>query len=142
MKSVLILDDDDIVRESLMDFFEDRNWRVISAASAEEALEQLQKAPIQAAVVDIRLPGMGGDEFIYRANKHYPQMVFVIYTGSPEYQPVKEIVSLPNVSDKVFSKPARSLALLEDELTGQIDTVSPPKKEITNDTPSCHNSGH
>ena len=38
-RTVLILDDDDAVRENLVDFFEDCGWRVLSAANAEDAIE-------------------------------------------------------------------------------------------------------
>ena len=58
--SVLVLDDEGVVRESLADYFEDCGWRVWQAASAEEALELLASESPGGVLVDIRLPGMRG----------------------------------------------------------------------------------
>ena len=121
MKTILILDDDDAVRESLTDFFEDREWRVISAASAEAALEILTKETPDGAVVDIRLPGMDGNEFILEAIKKCPTMAYIVVTGSPEYSPPGKIAGFPEVSDMVFAKPVTSLSALEEALLKQIN---------------------
>jgi len=134
MKTVLILDDEDPVRESLMDFFEDRGWRVLAAASAEAALELLQRERVDGAVVDIRLPGMDGNAFIDTAGKAYPQLVFVICTGSPDYQPSNQVSLLSTVSDKVFLKPVADLYLLADELSELIkDNRSHTRQGVDNE---------
>ena len=50
---MLILDDDQAVRESLVDYFNDQEWRVLSAATAEEALKVLERETAAGAVMDI-----------------------------------------------------------------------------------------
>jgi DNA-binding NtrC family response regulator len=120
MKTILILDDDDAVRESLVDFFEDREWRVVSAASAEAALEMLTVEKPDGAVVDIRLPGMDGNAFILAAVEKRPAMAYVIVTGSPEYSLPGDVAGLSGVSHLVFSKPIADLPALEKALLDQI----------------------
>ena len=121
VQNILILDDDSGVRESLTDFFEDREWKVLTAATAEEAIEILGKENLEAAIVDIRLPGIDGIEFIRRTFKSYPSMAFIICTGSTEYNPPKDILSIHQVSRNIFSKPIFDLTNLEKELFCQIE---------------------
>ncbi len=120
--TVLILDDDEVVRESLVDFFEDRGWRVLPTATAEDAVEVLAHETPDGALVDIRLPGMDGNAFMHAACAAHPNLACVICTGSPEYQPPGEVASLPQVSRRVFAKPLHDLAALEAELRQQMET--------------------
>ncbi len=117
---LLILDDDNAVRESFVYFFEDRGWKVMSANNAEVALELVTDNIPDGAIVDIRLPGMDGNSFIYAMNKTHPNVACVICTGSPEYHLPSNISILPQVSDKVFDKPVEDIGELEDELLSLI----------------------
>ena len=121
MKTVLILDDDDAVRDSLMAFFEDRGWRVLPAASGEEALKIMESETPDGALVDIRLPGMDGNEFIRRARRRCSCLAYVIITGSPEYQLPEDVLAMSRVSEKVFAKPVIKLDRIETALLRQID---------------------
>ncbi|PCH61150.1 MAG: response regulator, partial [Gammaproteobacteria bacterium] len=67
MNTILILDDEDVVRQSFVDYFEDNLWRVVQAETAEQALDLLETEQPEVALVDIRLPGIDGDEFIREA---------------------------------------------------------------------------
>jgi DNA-binding NtrC family response regulator len=120
-QTVLILDDDEVVRESLVNFFEDREWRVLSAVTAEDALDTLKHESADGAIVDIRLPGMNGDAFMRAVGEAHPTLACVICTGSPEYRTPKTVAALPQVSEKMFTKPVPDLAALEDELHRQIE---------------------
>ena len=66
-RSILIVDDEETIRQSLIDYFEDRLWRVIEAESGEAALKMLDSESPPGAIVDIRLGGMFGDTFIREA---------------------------------------------------------------------------
>lgn len=123
MKKILILDDDQAVRESFVDYFEDCLWQTIQAGSAEEALKILEIESPLAALVDIRLPGMDGNEFIRKASRQKPEMAFVVCTGSPEYVVPPDLLELPCVSSRLFKKPVTGLIDLENELIRIIDSI-------------------
>ncbi len=127
VKTILILDDDDAVRMSLAEFFEDRGWNPMQAASGEDALNLLAESAPDAAVVDIRLGEVSGDVFIRKAQKIRPELKYVVYTGSPEYKLAQDLSTLPPVSDKVFVKPLALLTTLEEEVLRMI--ASKPKSE-------------
>lgn len=111
--SILIVDDELYIRQSFIDYFEDRDWLVFDAESGETALELLKTRISSAAIVDIRMTGMDGETFIRNASKKYPDMIFVICTGSPEYEPAEDIRQCPNVSTQVFGKPVTNIDTLE-----------------------------
>lgn len=123
-RSVLVLDDEVVVRESLADFFEDRGWRVWQAASAEAALDLLASEPPGGVLVDIRLPGMRGDAFIREAHRLHPALAFVIVTGSPELcrggAGKTYVQDLPATFPRIFEKPVTDLAELERTLAQHI----------------------
>ncbi len=127
-QTVLILDDDEAVRESLMYHFEDRGWRVLLAVTAEEALDVLAHETPDGAVVDIRLPGMDGNDFIREVCRRNINMACVICTGSPQYRPPDDITTLPQVSEQVLAKPVVDLAELEESLRRQIEKYSYKKE--------------
>lgn len=117
---ILILDDDDAVRESFQYYFEDLGWDVRVAETAERALEVVQQDPPGGVVVDIRLPGMDGNSFIIELEKSHPNVACVICTGSPKYQPPESVVSRPQVFDRIFSKPVTDLPQFADSLKQHI----------------------
>ncbi len=98
MKSILILDDEQAVRQSFVDYFEDKLWLPVQAESGELALELLKEQSVAAAIVDMRLPGMDGNSFIREACRRGHSMAFVICTGSPEYHVPDDMLARPCVS--------------------------------------------
>ena len=61
---LMIIDDEDMIRKSLTVYFEDVGWEVVSFRTSEEALAYLSSGKPDYAIVDLRLPGMTGLEFI------------------------------------------------------------------------------
>jgi len=119
-KTVLIVDDETYIRQSLVDHFEDHLWQTISAESGEQALALLEKFRPDGAIVDIRLGGMDGNEFIRQAHQHRPHMVFVICTGSPEYYIPPDLAKLPCLSTTIYTKPVSNMMVLNQELLSLI----------------------
>lgn len=116
MKKILILDDDTSVRHSLVKFFEDLEYKVLAVKSAEEALVVVEKEQIDQAIVDLRLPGISGDEFIQKVYDKYENMIFVIHSGSINYNIPFDFKTMPRLSDHVFQKPIIDLFYLYNEL--------------------------
>lgn len=106
---VLVVDDEEMIRESLAAYFESRGARVVKAGSAEEALAILSETEIESAVVDIRLPGMNGNEFMYRAHSLRPNMRIVIHTGSVDYVVPGDVLEAGVRPVAVFQKPVFDL---------------------------------
>ncbi len=122
--TLLILDDEEAIRESLVEYFEDRDWHVVSARSAEAAFEIMADMSPDGAIVDIRLPGMDGNGFIRKVSQSHPRLACIICTGSPEYIFPDDIAALPQVSEELFSKPIDVMSVLEKTLLEMIEKMN------------------
>lgn len=82
-RSVLVVDDEKLIRWSLSEGLR-KDYSVVTAASAEEALAYLARIPVDLVITDLRMPGMHGLEFIDLLRSHRPDLkVFAIsaYAG-------------------------------------------------------------
>jgi DNA-binding NtrC family response regulator len=109
---VLIIDDEISLLKSLIAFLEDEDFDVIGATSGEEGLEILERSRIDAAIVDMRLPGMDGNETIIRAYHLQPDLRFIIHTGSTDYRLPSVLREIGIDSGAIFLKPLPDLTVL------------------------------
>ena len=116
MIKILALDDDLQVRDSLVHHLEDADFDVLEADSAESALELLKIETVSLAIVDLRLPGMDGIEFIKEARDRFPGLKFIIYTGSLNFHVPSDIGPPEIVSGTLFQKPLLDLDEMTDEI--------------------------
>jgi len=63
--TVLVVDDDEDIRESLMDFLEDNGYQPVGARSGHEALEKLRASDLRPCIIilDLMMPVMDGRAF-------------------------------------------------------------------------------
>jgi len=78
---ILVVDDEHSVRDSLENWFRKDGHDVRSAANGSEALEALEGGSFDAAVVDIKMPGMDGVELQERIHRLDPQMAIIMITA-------------------------------------------------------------
>ena len=83
---ILVVDDEDIVRDSLRDWLDGVGYDVAAAASAEDALEILNKKKFNIMIADLVMPGMNGIELMKEAKKIYPTLAAVIITAHATIQ--------------------------------------------------------
>ena len=110
--SILIIDDEPSIRESLTEFLQDFDFEVHTAESAEEALEMISNHDFKAAVVDLRLPGMSGESMILKAHALRPNMAFLIHTGSVDYRISDALREIGVTAEHLFLKPLPDMTLL------------------------------
>jgi DNA-binding NtrC family response regulator len=78
---ILIVDDELIVRDSLMKWFREDGYRSDSAENAAVALKKLQAAPWNLMLVDIKMPGMDGIELLQRVRETNKDVAIIIVTA-------------------------------------------------------------
>lgn len=82
-KVILLVDDDEPVRGMLAMGIASLGHRVLTAGSAEEALETARQNPdLNLAVIDIRMPGMSGVELAGKLRELHPALRTLFCTGS------------------------------------------------------------
>lgn len=78
---ILIVDDDEGIRDLLSNFLPLEGYQVKAAADGPEALEFLREEPFDLALTDLKMPQMSGLEFISRARQIDPTLCLVMMTG-------------------------------------------------------------
>ncbi|GMV40615.1 MAG: sigma-54-dependent Fis family transcriptional regulator [Myxococcales bacterium] len=79
--SVLIVDDELSVRDSLSSWFRKDGYRVRTAANATDALHAIQESAWDVALLDIKMPGMDGIELQEHIHKSAPGTVVIMITA-------------------------------------------------------------
>ena len=106
---ILVVDDDDSVRNSLAGFLEDYDYKVKSSSSAEDALALIRHEPFDVAIIDLRLPEMDGEELIKTIYDERYQIRFLIHTGSYAFRLTPILMAIGMRADHVFHKPQVNL---------------------------------
>lgn len=78
---VLVVDDDSSTRRTLKLIFEKNGYRVATAESGREALENARGRRFNLALLDVRLPDVEGIDLIASLKEMHPQMAVIIITG-------------------------------------------------------------
>ncbi len=79
--SILIVDDESVVRDSLGKWLEEEGYNVDTASSAHEALLKLPRQRWDLALLDIKMPGMDGLELHRKLREVDPNLIVIIMTG-------------------------------------------------------------
>ncbi|SLM32507.1 Two component, sigma54 specific, transcriptional regulator, Fis family [Desulfamplus magnetovallimortis] len=79
--SLLFVDDQKQILSSMKRIFFDEDYSLYTASDAENALDLLEKNEIHAALIDLKMPGMDGQELLKRMMSDYPQIMVVMVTG-------------------------------------------------------------
>ncbi|MDF7823282.1 response regulator [Pontiellaceae bacterium B12227] len=109
---VLVVDDEPAIRDSLSAFLDDYGFNTSNCGSTEEARELMMEQPFDVCIVDLRLPGLSGEDLIRLASKRFPGQRYIIHTGSISYNLPEELKALGMRPEHVFHKPIRVLTLL------------------------------
>jgi DNA-binding NtrC family response regulator len=76
-KTVLIVDDDEGMRETLTAVLK-REYRILRAATGEAALQMMEKEDVDLMLLDVRLPGINGFEVLKITKENYPYVEVIV----------------------------------------------------------------
>lgn len=80
-REILIVDDEEVIRDVFKEAFSEEAFTVYCASSAEEAQKILSKKSIQVISLDLQLPGIRGDELCKQLRKDMPTAIIIAITG-------------------------------------------------------------
>ncbi|KQV42910.1 response regulator [Duganella sp. Root336D2] len=117
IKHILLVEDDERQRESMVKLIEDEDIDITAVASGAEALEQLRATVFDCMVMDLKLPDMQGSELLQQMSQQeiasFPPVI--VYTGRNMTR--AEETELSKYSRSIIIKGARSPERLLDEVT-------------------------
>ena len=79
--SILVVDDNLAMADSLADILEAKGFTVYAAAGGAEALEILRKQPVDILLTDVKMPAMNGLELYRNTRKVYPNLITIFMTA-------------------------------------------------------------
>ena len=91
---ILLVDDDERLRTAAGKVLAAGGYRVVSAASGREALEQLKEIAVALVVSDLRLPDLDGIELLKRSRELRPEVEVVMITGHASVEKAVEAMRL------------------------------------------------
>ena len=92
MQTVLVVDDEIAIRETLAQILGYEDYRVLTAASGQAALATLEEQPASALLLDVKMPGMDGFEVLTRVQKDYPNLPVIVISGHGDVQTAVQAV--------------------------------------------------
>jgi HD-like signal output (HDOD) protein/CheY-like chemotaxis protein len=109
-KRILFVDDEQNVLHGLQDILRRhrRQWDMVFALGGEAALAELERAPFDVVVSDMRMPGMDGATLLRRVQQEYPNVARLVLSGHAEREAV--VRALP-VAHQFLSKPCDAQVL-------------------------------
>ena len=107
---ILIVDDEEHLPNLIKDFLDDEaEFEIQRASSGEEGLEMMESIKPDLCMVDMRLPGMNGNEFILSSLKKNPACKYIIHTGSIDYSIPIQLREHGITQESVLFKPVTNL---------------------------------
>ena len=112
---ILLVDDDEWIRDSLSLFFEAEGCNLLTLETAEEAMEVVNKQAYDIVISDYKLPGMDGLEFLRRVKEKQPNDFEILITAYANREiceeakmvGVRDIIPKPFTSEDVETSLAR-----------------------------------
>lgn len=103
--TVLVVEDDDVVRDLVRRVLTDQGFHVIHAANGERALDEAvaHAGPVRLVISDINMPEMGGWNLLERVRNWYPGLRFLLISG--EAPPAEALAELRDTPTAFLGKP-------------------------------------
>jgi len=127
-QSLLVVEDEEIMRDSLVDWFSSEGRTVHAAVDGEEALAKFKIEEYDAMIIDLMLPGRNGLEVLAEIKKRNPTARVVIVTAYPSYETAVE--AMRRGAADYLPKPFE-LEKLEASLRASYQEIITPPERIT-----------
>lgn len=109
--SIMVVDDEEVIRTLLQKVIENDGYRVLTAESGEDALELLKRHKVAAVISDIKMPGMSGVELLQEIKDLYPFIPVMLMTGFK--LDFNRINAISVGADNFISKPFKNTEILQ-----------------------------
>jgi DNA-binding NtrC family response regulator len=125
---ILLVDDEQIIRQTIAEYLESEGFRVHTCVSAEEALEVARKRKFDVVLCDVNLPGMDGIELLQRLLQVQADLFVLLITAYATVESAVEAfqngaqdyLMKPIILDEVAAKIRRLLRLRDLNLENQL----------------------
>jgi DNA-binding NtrC family response regulator len=107
---VMVVDDDDDLREGIVEILENDGYRGIACETAEAALHKMKENQPRVVVLDNMMPGMGGMALVPLLKREYPGVKIIMITAFSTVD--NAVTAMKSGADDYLAKPFRRDDLL------------------------------
>jgi len=127
-KKILLVDDDEWIRDSLSLYFGTEGCHMMTVETAEEGMELLKQQGYDIILIDYKLPGMDGLTFSKKIQEMYPDTKKILITAYKTKEVVSEArqIGIQDFIDKPFT-----IHTIEDSLSRLIQRNEKQIRSIT-----------
>jgi len=102
---ILLIDDDEWIRDAMRLFFENEGCPIKTLETAEEGIKELQRNPYDIIIADYRLPGTDGLTFLKMTSCLYPHALKILITAYGNEQVASEAdrIGIHDLIEKPFT---------------------------------------
>ncbi|MBU1024281.1 sigma-54 dependent transcriptional regulator [bacterium] len=93
-KLIYVVDDEDLVRWTLVETLKDTGYEVVSFENAEKMLEDFYTQPPHLILLDIQLPGISGLKALKKIKEDFPEQLVVMITAYGDVQTAVQCMQL------------------------------------------------
>ncbi|MGH3103223.1 MAG: response regulator [Gaiellaceae bacterium] len=127
MTRILVIDDEQVIRNLMVEILEDAGHAVVGASDALRALELLGEESISLVVSDIIMPGLTGLELLERVRLQRPSLPVIMVTGAGTHGNLTD--ALARGADGLVMKPFAHAELL-DAVATALDRAGRSESEL------------
>ena len=91
MAEILVVDDDDVIRETLCELLSGEH-ACQTAATAEEALAKLEAQAFDVVLTDVSMPGLSGLDLLKRLVELYPGTPVIVVSGLSDQEQAQSLI--------------------------------------------------
>ncbi len=112
--TLLIVDDEAAIVASVKRILRHYDFHIVSAHSAQQALEIMARQPVSVILADYKMPGMSGAALLRHVHQHFPAVIGLMFSGEEDFDTVIELLN-EQIIHRFVAKPWQN-----DQLTAQI----------------------
>jgi len=115
MPSVLVVDDEDQLRQLIREILEQAGYQVTEARDGKEAVLQYRLAPADVVIMDILMPEQDGLETTSTLRREFPNVKIIAITGSSEMIGILSFLDVAKMlgAHRTLQKPFEMQTLLD-----------------------------
>ena len=132
---LLVIDDEEIVRESLASWLEEDGYEVDTAPDGASGLARLQASAYAVLLVDLKMPGMDGLEVLAKAREIRPEVPLIIMTAYATVDTAVRAMKQGAIDYLVKPFEPEELSLMVDRLTSAQADRRKPGVDLATATP-------
>lgn len=128
--AIFIVDDDEDLRDSVVEILEDNGFIVIACSTAESALKKMKIESPRLIIVDNMMPGMGGMAFIPLVKSTFPSVKIIMITAFSTVD--NAVAAMKAGADDYLAKPFKRDELIV-SVRRNLETLKFSRQQLTPD---------